>query len=196
MARKFSKNDLEFLQETTKLLFAEILRGKMPYRCYVWPGPLRYNGGFKIERTRPSEWQIGGVVGRSDKVDIHFDASKFGEITLDVGVEPYEENTNLTEDRLAELERNNVPRVQVMREIRNTIANDLVVTEQLMVVTEGSGLKKPEYPKAHSAVKFIMVNGDPTSPEEFAAFCMQVLEAAGPCVDRWIVLNQTRWAIS
>jgi hypothetical protein len=183
MNQRFQKDDLPFLERVGEIIRFDL--SPMGFKTYPW-GPLRHNAGLKIEKDDPIVWTVGGTPTTVEKVGIHFEGLIQRSLQLDIEVTPYE--TGIDEFRLQQLARQNVPKAQVMEELRNHLLGNAELCRHFEV-------KRGRYshPPACQAVRFTMRTRGFGDPNEYGTFCLEVVRQVAPLVDAWLATNRGRW---
>jgi hypothetical protein len=186
MNQKFREDDQSFLERVSEIIRPELR--STGFKAYPWPKPLRHNTGLKIERVGPIAWEVGGTPTTIKKVGIHFEGVIQGSLQLDIEVTPYE--TGIDEFRLQQLAHQNVPKAQVMEELRTYLLGNAELCRHFEVKR---GRYSHSYPPACEAVRFIMQPSEIVASNEYAKFCLDVVRHVAPLVDTWLDTNRQRW---
>src|SRR5947207_192713 len=89
MRRKYARADECFLKAVANEMKPVV--APKGFTTEPWDRTLGFGYGLKVKRSACVEWQIGGS-SDNQVVDVHFDATRIGQINLDVEVSPYVQN--------------------------------------------------------------------------------------------------------
>ncbi len=184
MSDKFTKDDLPYLQRVSKEIEPDL--ALLGFETYAWNRV--HNSGLKIQPADKSLWTVGGTSYTEEKVGIHFERIESGALRLDVEVLPYE--TKIDAVRLQELEQINVPKVEVMKQLREHLMNKSEISRHFIVK---KGRYNHAYPSACEALRFSVLPEKNLYRSEYGKFCLDVVKRVAPLIDEWLAQNKNKW---
>ena len=184
MSDKFTKDDFAYLQHVGEQI-KPVLDG-LDFETYPWN--LSYGSALKIQPKDHALWTVGGTSHREENVGIHFEAQEFGALRLDIEIFPYKPKIDAA--RFLELESNNVPKAQVMKELREHLINNSELMRHFIVKRGHYGHMTPS---ACEAVRFTVLPEKKLDRNGYGEFCLDVVKRVAPLINDWLAKNKERW---
>ncbi len=141
---------------------------------------------------RKRAWYLPAKGERVERVNVHFECTRPGHLARHVEIDPYEKAKSIKANdvRLTTLADELKRKADLLGTVRHRVMSDDLVEHRFGATT--SQLEPVDHPNANSAVKFSGPDAH-CSPEEFAVFVAEVIDALAPTIDELVAAHRAKY---